>query len=271
VSPQPGALLRILAAAPRRTWRVELLSGDAEVSGDDITLRLSDAIEVARAETDEVLRVVASLGAPLDEAPVRIDAPVPAAAAIPWVRAVDCVARVSDLRGPDVMLLRPTEVAVSFQIGIEGRLESRLVRETAWSSAVAAEVLLGDQVVGAYPRASGGFMLALQTPDMDVRSVSIGRDSCQEASHQLAIVAAQRAMLVTQPLAAQLAFVAQPASPATAVYEHETAGRCTRIVVRADGSASLEKPGEGTREFLSLAALREAAPASAGLFGDRLK
>jgi hypothetical protein len=287
VRPRPGALFRIVAAAPRPAWRVELRSGDAEVSGGAISLRIADSLEVARSGEHDVLRVVASLGAALDDAPVQIDATDVPAARTPWVRSLDGTVRVADLCGPDVMLLRPAEVAVRLTFATDGRSVSRLARETSWSPDTPAHVLLGERVVAAYPRFSGGFSIALESSDARLRSVSVAPEFRTEAIAQLGLVAAAQAQIqacafqvvpperVGGPDApvVQIGWTADltPPSPVCAEYTHESDRRTTRIVVRVDGTARFERTGADPREFATLAALREAEPAAAALFGDRLR
>ncbi|MCE9637902.1 MAG: hypothetical protein K8T90_19550 [Planctomycetes bacterium] len=271
IEPQPGALFRIVAdALASRSWRVELRSGDAEVAGGAVKLKLSDTLEAARADAGESFHVVASFGGALGAPPLNVTDSVPAGFA-PRIRAISGAARVSDLQGVDRLILKPRESAVRFTIGSGAGLRSHLIREAAWNADVPASMLRGDRIVGAFPGAGGDVAIAIESGSATIRAVRIPGEVRDEAMGLLNVVAGEAATIQIRLLSEFVA--ASPGAAVASEYECTAGpdGKRTRIVVRDDGTARLETTGDEPREFPTLAALRAAAPEAAALFGARLR
>lgn len=266
VAPRPGALFRIVASHVRaRSWRVELRSGGAEVAGSRVDLAFTGALEVARDDESQPLRVTVTSGSTLDSAPERVEGIV---ASSPAVRVLDGTARVADLRATDFLVLRASEGAGSFDVGRPGAPAFRVLREVAWTPDVAMHVFRGANVVAAAPRGEGGVSVALMEPGAGARAFFIASPLRDEAISMLNLATTQRAAFEFET---RVVRTERAASPDTASYECVQDGRRTAITIRGDGSARLERTGEPPRDFVSLAALRRDAPDAAALFGDKLR
>lgn len=286
IAPQPGAVFRIVRSqGVRPAWRVEMRSGDAEVSGSSLVLAVADRMEVvdarppatADAGPSHGLRVRVSFSASAHGAPgPRGTASLPPAEADAVVRVLSGEARVAGAAGDDLLLVRPSQAVTTIDIDRDGRTERRLAMECGWSDDIAASLLRGSLVMGAGRGPGGDVSLALRTPGSRFLAVRVPREAAAATIEQVNLLtlhaAEARTRTDARPADAGTGTVAasRGASPhVVAEFVHERDGKRTAIRVRDDGSATLERGG-AAEEYPDLASLRRAAPDAAGLFGDRL-
>jgi hypothetical protein len=265
IAPQPGAVFRLVSApADGRTWRVEMRRGDADVAGSTFVLEVSDQMEVARAENGP-LRVRVSLGDAVATPPARIDG-MPATS-MPLVRVLDGAARVSNLRSAQFLMVRADESVASVVVDDSATARPQIVRTVAWNPQVALDVARGANLLNCAPRPDGIAFLNIARPGGDVQTISIPVGLQDEALSHLTLLAAENA-------ARSISISVERRDLGAAgwrQYEAVRDGAHTRITVREDGTAVLERTGADAREFPSLDDLRHAAPDAAAPFGDRLR